>query len=60
MYKVQFMPYYLCNFFSNNPSTYNLRQSDFKMPRFNSVKYGKHTIQIVVKITKEHKRGHIS
>jgi len=66
MYKVKhnLCPYYLCNFVSNNPNTYNLRQSDFKMPRFNSVKYGKHSIrsrtQIVVKITKEHKRGHIS
>ena len=47
MYKVKhkLCPYYLCDFFSNNPSTYNLRQSDFTMPRFNSVKYGKHSIR---------------
>ena len=47
MYKVKhkLCPYYLCDFFNNNPSTYNLRQSDFTMPRFNSVKYGKHSIR---------------
>ena len=47
MYKVKhkLCPYYLCDFFSNNSSKYNLRQSDFTMPRFNSVKYGKHSIR---------------
>ena len=30
---------------SNCDSRYSLRNSDFKMPRFNTIKYGKHSIR---------------
>ena len=49
MFKVRnnLLPSYIQDWFSSNDKTktYNLRNSDFRIPRFNTVKYGKHSIR---------------
>ena len=47
MYKVKhkLCPTYICNIFNYHNSSYNLRQSDFSIPRFNTVTYGKHSLR---------------
>ena len=48
MYKLKhhMVPSYLVNIFKNNDLLpYNLRNSDFNIPRYNIVKYGKHSIR---------------
>ena len=51
MFKVKnnSVPPYIQNIFSSNAETrtYNLRNSDFRIPRFNTVTYGKHSIRYV-------------
>jgi len=45
MYKVKhrLCPNSICNIFNEHTSAYNLRQSDFSTPRYNTVTYGKHS-----------------
>ena len=47
MYKVKnnLLPMNIINIFSSSRSTYNLRNSDFFLPRFNTVRYGKHSLR---------------
>ena len=47
MYKVLYKlcPSYIFNIFKEHSSKYNLRQSDFFTPRYNSVTYGKHSLR---------------
>ena len=47
MYKVKhkLCPSYISNIFNEHNSKYNLRQSDFSIPRFNNVTHGKHSIR---------------
>ncbi|KAL9970833.1 hypothetical protein ACROYT_G023280 [Oculina patagonica] len=47
MYKVKhrLCPNSICNIFNEHNSTYNLRQSDFSTPRYNTVTYGKHSLR---------------
>ena len=47
MYKVKYnlCPTYICNLFNNHNSSYSLRQSDFSIPRYNTVTYGKHSLR---------------
>ena len=47
MYKVKhkFCPTYICNIFNTHNSSYSFRQSDFSIPRYNSVIYGKHSLR---------------
>ena len=47
MYKVKhnLCPTYICNFFNNHNSSYSLRHSDFPIPRYNTVTYGKHSLR---------------
>ena len=47
MYKVlcKLCPSYIFNIFKEHSSKYNLRQSDFFTPRYNSVTYGKHSLR---------------
>ena len=49
MYKVkhELCPSYIRNIFSRQSNTYNLRQSDFTLPRFNTVTYGKHSVRFL-------------
>jgi len=46
MYKVKhrLCPNSICNIFNENTSAYNLRQSDFSTPRYNTVTYGEHPL----------------
>ena len=46
MYKVKnsLTPEHVCNMFFQQDKHYNLR-SDFPVPRYNTVKYGKHSIR---------------
>ena len=37
-------PWCIADFFELNNSGYHLRNSDFILPRFNSVAYGKHSL----------------
>ena len=37
--------YLICNIFNNHNSSYFLRQSDFSIPSFNTVTYGKHSLR---------------
>ena len=37
-------PIYIANLFTTNPSRYALRNSDFTIPRFNTITQGKHSI----------------
>ena len=43
------VPPYIQDLFFNNAATttYNLRNSDFRIPRFNTVTYGKHSIRYI-------------
>jgi len=46
----ELMPYIcnsICNIFNEHISAYNLRQSDFSTPRYNTVTYGKHSLRYV-------------
>ena len=47
MYKVknELCPSYVRDLFQKNNSRYNLRNSDFVIPRYNTVSYGKHSIK---------------
>ena len=47
MYKVknELCPSYVQDLFQKNNSRYNLRNSDFVIPRYNTVSYGKHSIK---------------
>jgi hypothetical protein len=48
MFKIKnnLAPSYIQNLFCTNKTrSYNLRNSDFRIPRFNTVKYGKHSIR---------------
>ena len=47
MYKVKhkLCPAYISNIFKKPNSTYNLRQADFSIPRYETVTYGKHSIR---------------
>ena len=49
MYKVKhrLCPNSICNIFNEHTSAYNLRQSDFSTPRYNTVTYGKHSLRYV-------------
>jgi len=49
MYKVKhrLCPNNICNIFNEHISAYNLRQSDFSTPRYNTVTYGKHSLRYV-------------
>lgn len=49
MYKVKhrLCPNSICNIFNEHISAYNLRQSDFSTPRYNTVTYGKHSLRYV-------------
>ena len=49
MYKVKhrLCPKSICNIFNEHTSAYNLRQSDFSTPRYNTVTYGKHSLRYV-------------
>ena len=49
MYKVkhELCPSYIRNIFSRQSNTYNLRQSDFTLPRFNTVTHGKHSVRFL-------------
>lgn len=46
-YKVKFSlcSWTICNLFMTNSHSYNLRQLDFYLPSFGTVKYGKHSIR---------------
>ena len=35
----------ICNIFQEHNSSYNLRQSDFSVSRYNTVTYGKHSLR---------------
>ena len=47
MYKVKYnlCPTYIGNLFNNHNSSYSLRHSDFSIPRYNTVTYGKHSLR---------------
>ena len=47
MYKVKhkLCPAYISNIFKKPNNTYNLRQADFSIPRYETVTYGKHSIR---------------
>ena len=47
MYKVKhkLCPSYICDAFNIHNSSYFLRQSDFSVPRYNTVTYGKHSLR---------------
>ena len=46
MYKVKhkLRPTYICHIFNDHNSSYVLRQSDFSIPSYNTVTYGKHSL----------------
>ena len=47
MYKVKYdlVPSYISEIFTRKGTRYNLRNSDFEIPRFNTIRYGKHTLR---------------
>ena len=47
MYKVKckLCPSNICNIFKEHSSKYNLRQSDFSTPRYNSLTYGRRSLR---------------
>ena len=47
MYKVKnnIAPQQVCEIFLKHPKHYNLRNNDFPIPSFSSIKYGKHSIR---------------
>ena len=47
MCKVKFKlaPMYIQDLFSINLASYNLRVKEFRIPRFNSITYGKHSLR---------------
>ena len=47
MYKIihKLLPNNILDLFESTQSTYNLRNSDFRRPRFDGVKYGKHSLR---------------
>ena len=47
MYKVKnaIEPQHVCEFFFKHSKHYNLRNNDFPIPAFNSVKYDKHSLR---------------
>ena len=47
IYKVKhsLCPNSICNIFIDQTSAYNLRQSDFSTPRYNTVTYGRHSLR---------------
>ena len=47
MYKVKhnLSPLNICNIFQKHNASYNLRQADFSIPRYNTITYGKHSLR---------------
>ena len=47
MYKVKndLVPSYISEIFTQKGTRYDLRNSDFEIPRFNTIRYGKHTLR---------------
>ena len=47
MYKVKYrlVPDFICDIFNTKSCTYNFRNQNFDIPRFNSVLYGKHSLR---------------
>ena len=47
MYKVKndLVPGYISEIFTRKDTSYNLRNNDFEIPRFNTIRYGKHTLR---------------
>ena len=47
MYKVKhnLCPRTVCNIFKTSNHSYSLRQTDFYLPNFNTVTYGKHSLR---------------
>ena len=47
MYKIKHKlpPKNIINLFDTSPSNYNLRNSDFRCPRFTGIKYGRHSLR---------------
>jgi len=45
--KHRLCPNSICNIFNEYTSAYNLRQSEFSTPRYNTVTYGKHSLRYV-------------
>ena len=47
MYKVKndLVPSYISEIFTRKDTCYNLRDNDFEIPRFNTIRYGKHTLR---------------
>ena len=47
MYKVKngLVPTYITEIFNTAPKRYNLRNADFNIPRFRTVRYGKHSLR---------------
>ena len=47
MYKVKndLVPSYISEIFTRKSTRYNLRNSDFEIPRFNTIRYGRHTLR---------------
>ena len=43
--KNELQPQYIKDLFEFNKSSYNLRVKDFKIPRFNTTNYGKHSLR---------------
>ena len=41
-------PNYVTQIFDTNPNVYNLRNADFKIPRFQPPHYGKHSLRYFV------------
>ena len=66
MFKVKngLTPKYIRDLFQTNDDNgkrYNLRNSDFRLPRFNTIAYGKHSIRFLgpalwAKLTKEERK----
>ena len=50
MYKVRngLDPDYICELFSFKNKVYSLRNADFDVPRYSTVRYGKHSISLLV------------
>ena len=40
-----YLPSYISEIFTRKDASYNLRNNDFEIPRFNTIRYGKHTLR---------------
>ena len=43
--KNDLVPGYISEIFTRKDTSYNLRNNDFEIPRFNTIRYGKHTLR---------------